>query len=102
MTDYEFTDFAEQVEAHVQPEKPKPISGEKILEIATGLLNKIDTEGKGFIDITMLHAYCKRILDFVKPGAAVDIVSLEYGFKKLDKDGDGKVLLFDLMQFVAA
>ena len=58
MTDNEFNEFAEQVEKQAEAEKPVPLAGEKIVQIASGLLNKIDTEGRGYFDINMLRAYC--------------------------------------------
>ena len=48
----------------------------------------------------MMRSYCQRILRFVNPDGAVDEASLEAGFLQLDGNGDGRVTLEDLVNFL--
>ena len=105
MTDVEFRGFCDTVEntisAQVEPPRSR-IPGDQILKRAQSIFNKIDVDGTGFVDKEKMRAYCARVLSFMNPGAPVDEVALDKGFKRLDKDRDGKVTLFDMMQYVAA
>ena len=48
----------------------------------------------------MLRTYVERILGYVRPDdGAVDEVGLEAGFMALDRDGDGRITLEDLVHF---
>ena len=103
MSDAEFQEFSDAVETTINAPKPySRVPGDYILKTATEIFNKIDVEGTGVVEKAQMRAYCERIISFINPGAAVDEEALDKGFRQLDKDRDGKVTLYDMMQQVAA
>ena len=107
MTDCDFQEFISQVQTEVdrQPElqmieEQKEVEqGGDSLVIAQAIYQKIDTEGRGYIDRAMLRSYCQRIIDVVNRNEPFDETSFELGFLALDTDADNRITLQDLIQF---
>ena len=93
-TDYDFEQFAAEVEETIQDQ-----DDDDPVAMGMNIFKKIDLQNKGYVDTNQLRIYTIQQMQEVSPTTPFDEADFQAGFYKIDRDGDGRITPADIIEF---